>query len=110
MNDAEERVREIANQVPAGEVISYGQIGRIAGLSPRMVGRIVARISESIPWWRVVRADGTPPACHGGIAGALLEQEHIPFRNGKIDWSRLEGRETGRPEATLPPGNKDAAQ
>ncbi|MGO1896696.1 MAG: MGMT family protein, partial [Brachybacterium sp.] len=59
------------------------------GLHPRQVGQIVARIAEEIPWWRVVRADGTPAACHGGTAPSLLAQEHVPFVGDKVDLRRL---------------------
>lgn len=80
------RVRDVAAAIPAGEVMSYGEIGSVTGLHPRQVGRIVARIADDIPWWRVVRADGTPPTCHGGTARALLEGEHVPFVGAKVDW------------------------
>lgn len=91
MTEPQERVREIACDIPAGEVMSYGQIGLLAGLHPRQVGRIVSQISDAIPWWRIVRADGQPATCHGGTAPQLLALEHVPMANGKIDWKRLGG-------------------
>lgn len=89
MTSADDRVRDIAAMIPAGEVMTYGQIARLAGLNPRHVGRIVSRISNDIPWWRIIRADGTPPACHGGTATGLLRREHVPFRGARVDLHAL---------------------
>lgn len=100
MRNAPDAVRAVARTIPAGGVMTYGEIGREAGLHPRQVGRIVARISADIPWWRIVRADGTPAACHDGTAPALLAQEHVPFRGGRVDLRR--GRDAS-PDRTPPP-------
>lgn len=75
MPDPEELVRGIARGIERGEVMTYGEIARIAGLSPRHLGRIV----DDIPWWRVIRADGTPAACHGGSAPEILRREGVRF-------------------------------
>lgn len=56
-----ERVREIIAAIPAGRVLSYGDVAARAGLStPRLVGRILGEDGHDIPWHRVIRADGTP--------------------------------------------------
>lgn len=81
----DDAVRDIAAQIPAGQVMTYGEIAQQAGLNPRHVGRIVARIADEIPWWRVVRADGTPPGCHGGTAPARLRAEGVPFADDRVD-------------------------
>lgn len=48
--------------VPAGQVISYGQLARLAGQPrhARFVGRLLSRLpaDSRLPWWRVVRSDG----------------------------------------------------
>jgi alkylated DNA nucleotide flippase Atl1 len=55
-----ERVRAVVSEIPAGEVLSYGEVADRAGLrSARLVGRILAE-THDLPWHRVVRADGTP--------------------------------------------------
>lgn len=48
--------------VPAGQVVSYGQLAQLAGFPrhSRFVGRLMARLpgASRLPWWRVVRSDG----------------------------------------------------
>ena len=48
-----------------GEVVSYGEVARRAGYpgAARAVGNVLAR-GVGVPWWRVVRADGSL-AAHG---------------------------------------------
>lgn len=53
----------IVRLVPAGRVVSYGDIAGMLGMSPRMVGRYLALSQEAdLPWWRVVNASGQLPA------------------------------------------------
>lgn len=55
-----EAVLRIAEQVPPGHVVSYGQIADALGQGgPRQVGRVMATYGAAVPWWRVIRADGT---------------------------------------------------
>ena len=89
MQSPEDAVRATAAEIPSGSVMTYGDIAVETGLHPRQVGQNVARISGDIPWWRVVRADGTPAACHDGAAPSLLAQEHVPFVGDKVDLRRL---------------------
>jgi len=91
--EREERIRRIADQIPAGQVMTYGEIAAIAGLHPRTVGQVVSRISEDIPWWRIVAADGMLPACHRGSAGQKLAEEQVPLRCGKVDFTALMRRD-----------------
>ncbi|WP_153504615.1 MGMT family protein [Cumulibacter manganitolerans] len=89
MTAARERVRAVADAIPAGAVMTYGEIGRATGLHPRHVGRIVATITDEIPWWRIVFADGSPATCHDGGAAELLRQERVPFAGAKVSWAEL---------------------
>ena len=41
-----------------GQVVSYGDIGAMAGVGPRRVGAIMRDHGSSVPWWRVVSHDG----------------------------------------------------
>ncbi|MET7799104.1 MGMT family protein [Streptomyces decoyicus] len=75
-----ERVLAVAELIPAGRVMTYGDVaewlegegegegepegrpakdggGRGVG-GPRQVGRVMALYGGAVPWWRVVRADG----------------------------------------------------
>lgn len=52
-------VHRIVNAIPAGRVMSYGQVGELAGCNPRTVGWAMATSPENTPWHRVVGVDGT---------------------------------------------------
>lgn len=84
MPDPDDRVRAVATVIPRGEVMTYGEIGALTGLHPRHVGQVVSRIADDIPWWRIVRADGTPAACHGGSATTRLQDEGVPFAGTRV--------------------------
>ncbi|MBL3669148.1 MGMT family protein [Streptomyces sp. M2CJ-2] len=85
-------VREAVLAVPAGSVASYGDIGRRIGVGPRQVGRAMSLLDESVPWWRVVHADGTPASCHDGAAPELLSAEGTPMRGRRVDMRRARYR------------------
>ncbi|MFF8830222.1 MGMT family protein [Streptomyces sp. NPDC015131] len=54
-----ERVLEVAELIPAGRVMTYGDVAEWLGEGgPRQVGRAMALYGGAVPWWRVVRADG----------------------------------------------------
>lgn len=60
MKTVRERVLEVVQSIPAGRVMTYGDIARTAGTGARVVGRILHNGGHDIPWWRVVNADGRP--------------------------------------------------
>jgi methylated-DNA-protein-cysteine methyltransferase-like protein len=71
------RVREI----PEGFVRSYGDV---SPGSPRFAGAVLASCEEAgLPWWRVVRADGS--LAKGGRQRRALEAEGVPFRGARVD-------------------------
>ena len=72
-----ERVRS----VPEGFVRSYGDVSPGA---PRYAGTVLhADQDPELPWWRIVRADGS--LAKGARQRALLEAEGVPFRGEKVD-------------------------
>jgi methylated-DNA-protein-cysteine methyltransferase related protein len=74
-----ERVRGI----PAGFVRTYGDVSPGA---PRFAGTVLFAIDEpDLPWWRVVRADGS--LAKGDRQRALLVAEGVPFRGARVDMS-----------------------
>jgi alkylated DNA nucleotide flippase Atl1 len=55
-------VLEVAALIPAGRVLSYGDIAELLGSDgARQVGRVMSLHGGAVPWWRVIRADGTLP-------------------------------------------------
>jgi alkylated DNA nucleotide flippase Atl1 len=85
-------VRDAVMAIPPGFVASYGDIGRTIGAGPRQVGRAMSQLDDSVPWWRVVYADGTPASCHGGRAPELLSDEETPMLGSRVDMKRARHR------------------
>ena len=55
-----EAVHAVVRAVPAGEVVTYGEIAAEVGHpgQARAVGRVLGDSDGALPWWRVVAADG----------------------------------------------------
>ena len=85
-----ERVLDLVEQVPPGRVTTYGAVAAVAGGGPRQVGSVMARYGGPVPWWRVVRADGTLPPSHGERARTAYLAEGTPLRDGSgvLDMTR----------------------
>ncbi|WP_148572673.1 MGMT family protein [Nocardioides caldifontis] len=57
-----EAVLSLVERVPPGRVTTYGAIAeRVGRGGPRSVGRVMSLHGGGVPWWRVVRADGSLP-------------------------------------------------
>jgi alkylated DNA nucleotide flippase Atl1 len=82
-----ELVLTCVEQVPRGRVTTYGAIADHVGHGgPRLVGRVMADHGGPVPWWRVVRADGSLPRSHGDEARAAYLDEGTPLRaSGRVD-------------------------
>jgi methylated-DNA-protein-cysteine methyltransferase related protein len=87
------RVLERVRDVPEGFVRTYGDLEPGA---PRFAGSVLAACSDaSVPWHRIVRADGS--LAKGDPQRRLLEAEGVPFRGERVDvravrlplWSQL---------------------
>ena len=76
-----EQVLAAVETIPRGRVMSYGDVAEYVGAGgPRQVGHVMSRHGGGVPWWRVIRADGSPPSCHDGEALGLLRAEGTPMR------------------------------
>ena len=80
MTEREFRVLQRIRATPAGFVRTYGDVSPGA---PRFAGTVLASTSEDVPWWRIVRADGT--LAKGARQRLLLEEEGVPFRGDRVD-------------------------
>jgi alkylated DNA nucleotide flippase Atl1 len=82
-----EAVLSIVEGVPPGRVTTYGAVAAAVGRGgPRQVGRVMATYGGPVPWWRVIRADGTLPDCHAGEALELHRAEGTPLLvSGRVD-------------------------
>ena len=76
-----EQVLAVVETIPPGRVMSYGAIARVVGaIGPRQVGQVMAFEGGGVPWWRVVRADGTLPANLAKRAAENYRRERTPMR------------------------------
>lgn len=92
------QVVQIIQQIPAGRVMTYGQIAKLAG-SPRgarQVARILHSMSQKyhLPWHRVINSAGkisfTEPFYFEEQKG-LLELEDVYLRrDGTVDLTRYQ--------------------
>lgn len=88
-----EAVLAVVERIPWGRVTTYGAIADALfdeyGGGPRQVGSVMARHGGPVPWWRVVRADGTLPPSHGEEARQAYLEEATPLRSsGAVDLRR----------------------
>ena len=81
--DFAERVLGVAENIPPGRVMSYGDIADYLGeKGPRQVGRVMALWGGGVAWWRVIHADGSFLAGHEREALARYLEEGTPMRPG----------------------------
>ena len=83
VSDYVSQVLDVAESIPPGRVMSYGDVAEFVGAGgPRQVGRVMSLWGGSVPWWRVVRADGRPLAGHEAQALERYRAEGTPLRPG----------------------------
>ena len=106
-----ERVYELVLRIPAGQLMSYGQVARVlgAGYDARAIGNVMhatPKDERNIPWHRVINAQGgcstagltVPP----DLQQRLLEAEGVVFNDKgrcKIEtylWTPPEYEEEGK--------------
>ena len=85
-----EAVLSLVEQVPRGRATTYGALADMLhdehGGGPRQVAAVMAREGAPVPWWRVVRADGSLPPSHGDRARQAYLEEGTPLRpSGAVD-------------------------
>lgn len=78
--------------IPAGKVITYGQLAALAGLpgAARLAGTVLCGLPENteLPWHRVINAQGKISLPHDTAAykkqWQRLQAEGVEIKNGKI--------------------------
>jgi len=82
--DFDSRVVAVVASVPEARAMTYGSVAAAVGSrSARGVGRVMAFAGSDLPWWRIVRASGHPPAGHEQRA-----LEHHRAEGTPLLWSR----------------------
>ena len=87
--DVDEAVFDVVEQIPPGRVSTYGAIGSLIGVGPRRVARALSSGGGAVPWFRVVRADGSAAEPVRVEQLARLAAEGVPMRNGRVDVSAV---------------------
>jgi alkylated DNA nucleotide flippase Atl1 len=77
-------VLDAVDLVPPGRVVTYGDVAALVGCGPRQVGRVMALWGGAVAWWRVLRADGSPPPGHESEALRHYRAEGTPLRTGGV--------------------------
>lgn len=75
-------IYEVVALVPAGSALAYGDVAELLGAGgPRQVGAAMAASTGlDLPWWRIVRADGSLPAGLAARAEPHWRAEGQPLR------------------------------
>jgi methylated-DNA-protein-cysteine methyltransferase related protein len=81
-----QKVLYIISKIPAGNVLSYGQIASLAGSprSARQVGWILFAKDGAglkVPWWRVVNSKGYL-SIHGNLEATKEDQKMLLMAEG----------------------------
>jgi len=88
------RIWAVVRRIPRGRVASYGQVAQVAGLAghARLAGYALhASLPDTLPWHRVVNAQGRLSLARIDAAGAQtqrlrLEREGVRFDpRGRVD-------------------------
>src|SRR5260370_14910114 len=83
LGDFAAKVLDVAEAIPPGRVMSYGDIAEYLGEGgPRQVGRVMALWGGGVAWWRGLHADGSLLAGHEPAALARCREEGAPERPG----------------------------
>lgn len=84
------RIEAILALIPAGRVVSYGQVADLAGLPgrARLVGKVLRETDKTLPWHRVLGAGGKI-SLPKGSAGfdeqtGRLQEEGVPVVGGRV--------------------------
>ena len=98
MDDFEQQLYTWLAQVPAGRVVTYGQLAKLIGRpnGARWVGRQMGRLPRGtgLPWFRVVNASGRSsiPVDNSGWNRQLrlLRDEGVEIVDGRISLRRYQ--------------------
>ena len=81
MDPRQQLILDRVRAIPEGWVRTYGDLWPAA---PRLTGHVLRTTTEDVPWWRVVRADGS--LAKAERQRAHLDREGVPFRSdGRVD-------------------------
>ena len=78
--DYTEAVLQVVASIPPARVMTYGDVAWTFGRAgARAVGMVMRYHGSTVPWWRVVRAGGSPPSGLASEARAHYDEEGTPL-------------------------------
>jgi alkylated DNA nucleotide flippase Atl1 len=93
------RILACVESIPRGRVMTYGDVAEFAGANtPRLVGHVLSSDSgggdNSVPWHRVLRADGTFAPHLADEQRQLLAADGVFLERGRVPLAkyRWDGR------------------
>jgi alkylated DNA nucleotide flippase Atl1 len=82
-------VLDAVDAIPTGKVMAYSDVAEYVGKGTgRTVGTIMARYGSEVPWYRVVRVDGSCALEVRDRQVALLRAEGVPMDGERVDLHR----------------------
>ncbi len=97
------RIWQTVQQIPSGQVASYGQIADLAGLPgrARLVSKALRASPMALPWHRVLRSNGQI-AFAAGSAQAIEQIQLLASEGVPVQGTRVPPQYSWRPDlATL---------
>jgi len=95
--DSLQAIWNVVARIPRGQVSSYGEVARAAGLPgrARLAGKALRLVPEdmNLPWYRVMGAGGRivfpKGSPHFREQAKLLRSEGVAVKDGRVDPSAL---------------------
>lgn len=82
-------VLDAVDAIPTGKVMAYSDVAEYVGRGTgRTVGTVMGRYGGEVPWYRVVRADGSCAPEVRERQVALLRAEGVPMDGERVDLRR----------------------
>jgi methylated-DNA-protein-cysteine methyltransferase-like protein len=84
-----ERILACVESIPAGRVMTYGDVAEfVDSKAPRHVGHVLSADGGSVPWHRVLKADGTMAPHLADEQRQLLISEGVRVEQGRVSLAR----------------------
>jgi methylated-DNA-protein-cysteine methyltransferase-like protein len=83
--ELDRRILACVEAIPPGRVMTYGDVAEfVDSRAPRHVGQVLAADGGTVPWHRVLRADGTPAPHLADEQRQRLIAEGVRFERGRV--------------------------
>lgn len=88
-----QKILQFLLKIPKGKVTTYSELGRKAGIHPRVVGQILNKNKEPerFPCYKVVKSSGELGGYSRGLKekARLLKKDGIEIKNDRVDLEKF---------------------